>query len=206
VIDAADDYSFEFVFVRNVGCGAGADPRESCFYVSTPSTRVSLASGGYVGFSIEVYDSSLLTIAGGSTDGLVSAGDGAIIAMSGGSIHFSLYAEDGSTVLVFGGHVGGTYFAWDTSTLGIYGHDFELDGVPVPYGNLTATSGTLTGVLQSGELLDNPIQRDPTARLILILPEPMPSLGGAGAFAALAMAARQARRPLGGTRRRSSSR
>ncbi len=40
--------------------------------------------------------------------------------------------------------------ARDSSTITIVGDGFEVDGAPVPFGDLTALQGTLTGTLQSG--------------------------------------------------------
>ncbi len=36
-----------------------------------------------------------------------------------------------------------------------FNNGFAVDGVPVPYGDLSATEGSLTGVLDSGHALDN---------------------------------------------------
>jgi hypothetical protein len=50
-----------------------------------------------------------------------------------------------------------------------YGTGFAIDGVPVPFGSLAATSGELTGTLLSGEPLDVVILfRAPTATITLV--------------------------------------
>jgi len=54
-----------------------------------------------------------------------------------------------------GGTVGGDVVADDTSTIIFVGTDFMVDGTPVPYGDLTAGAGTLTGTLASGDPINN---------------------------------------------------
>ncbi len=48
-----------------------------------------------------------------------------------------------------------SFGARDDSRIRIFGTDFTVDGVPVPYGLLTQKSGTLSGMLESGDLLEN---------------------------------------------------
>jgi hypothetical protein len=66
-----------------------------------------------------------------------------------------LAAGDFADVTMSGGTVVGELFANDSSTITIVGRDFEVDGVPVPYGDLTAQTGTLTGTLASGDPINN---------------------------------------------------
>jgi len=55
-----------------------------------------------------------------------------------------------------GGTIGGAIrLVGAEARLTIYGTGFEVDGTPVPYGELTATSGVLTGSLFLGGALDN---------------------------------------------------
>ena len=52
-------------------------------------------------------------------------------------------------------------------TLIIVGTGFEIDSVPLDPGPIAATSGTLTGTLESGEPLDVSFTRDATATIVL---------------------------------------
>ncbi len=54
-----------------------------------------------------------------------------------------------------GGTVWQRIWAGGSSVIEIIGSDFMVDGVPVPYGDLTAQTGTLTGTLASGDAIDN---------------------------------------------------
>ena len=76
--------------------------------------------------------------------------------ISGGFITFALEANDSSVLTLSGGSVGTTLQAEDAgAVINIIGDDFAVDGQPVPFGLLPSLSGTLTGVLRSGDLLDN---------------------------------------------------
>jgi len=54
-----------------------------------------------------------------------------------------------------GGSVGADILAYDSSNITIVGSGFAVDNVPVPDGPIAATSGVLTGTLESGEPIDN---------------------------------------------------
>jgi hypothetical protein len=58
-----------------------------------------------------------------------------------------------------GGTVTGWLRARHSSTIRIVGGNFEVDGAPVPYGDLAAQSGTLTGTLASGDPIDSTFDR-----------------------------------------------
>jgi hypothetical protein len=51
--------------------------------------------------------------------------------------------------------VTGLPYVRDSSSVTIVGRRFEVDGVPVSYGDLAALTGTLTGTLASGDPVDN---------------------------------------------------
>jgi hypothetical protein len=61
-----------------------------------------------------------------------------------------------------------TLGAYHDATVTIVGSGFAVDGVPVPFGDLTAMSGTLTGTLQSGEALDLPFNRFTSGSILLV--------------------------------------
>jgi hypothetical protein len=54
-----------------------------------------------------------------------------------------------------GGTVGGDLEAYGSSNIIFIGSDFMVDGVPVPYGDLSALTGTLTSTLASGDAISN---------------------------------------------------
>jgi hypothetical protein len=101
-------------------------------------TEVCFVDGGSLGEGgdLEAYDSSSITMSGGTVGDSVSAYDFSTITISGGVAMSSLYALDSSTMIFFGG-------------------SFMVDGVPVPFGELAALTGVLTGTLASGDPIDN---------------------------------------------------
>jgi hypothetical protein len=124
------------------------------------------------------YDSSTVTMSGGTAETLAAVGS-ATVTMSGGAVNSCVAAYHTSTVTIDGGTMegvlaentstvtinGGTVEAvahpspelkaFDSSTITIVGSNFEVDGAPVPYGDLAAQSGTLTGTRPFGDDIDN---------------------------------------------------
>jgi hypothetical protein len=71
VIDGADDYTGDQVYVRNVGCPTGwpaVAPGGSCPSPGA-ATEVEVVSGGSVGDDLRVYESSTVTMSGGTVGG-----------------------------------------------------------------------------------------------------------------------------------------
>lgn len=66
-----------------------------------------------------------------------------------------LDAFGSATILLTGGFIGSKLQAFDSSTITIVGNGFAVDGTPVPFGDLTAPTGVLTGTLASGDLINN---------------------------------------------------
>jgi cysteine-rich repeat protein len=138
-------------------------------------TEVCLVNGGYVGGSgdLRVFDSSSIMMSGGTVGDAVTANDSSTFMMSGGEVPGGLYSEEYASVTMSGGLVGSTLlasgesslmiedgtltvsniYARDSSTITIVGDEFQVDEVSVPFGNLTAPSGTLSGKLPSGSSL-----------------------------------------------------
>jgi hypothetical protein len=133
------------------------------------SSTVTMSGGG--SSSLQAHDTSNFTMSGGSTF-VLEANGSSTITMSGGwvgALHVygsstvaktgggvgGLHAHDSSTVTMSGGTVLINLTAFDSSTIMIVGSGFKVDGVPVPYDDLTATTGTLTGTLASGNPIDN---------------------------------------------------
>ena len=101
VIDAADDYSGDEVYVRNVGCPPGwpaVFPYDPCPSPGA-ATEVEVASGGQVGGSgdwVYLSDSSTITVNGGTVGALV-AQDSSTVTTNGGTVSADL--RDSSTEL-----------------------------------------------------------------------------------------------------------
>lgn len=131
-------------------------------------------SGGTVKYSLKAYDSSHITMSGGTVTNSLTAHGSATITMTGGTVDsYYLRANESSNVTISGGTVdwllaqgfstvtvsGGTIrnelVADGAATITIVGQGFAVDGVHVPYGDLTALTGTLTGTLASGDPVDN---------------------------------------------------
>lgn len=176
--------------------------------------------GGWVGI-LEAMDSSSLTIEAGQLQGPISAFDSSSITIRGGVIETFrslIWAEDTASIAIRGGDLrsanleayeasafvirGGvldgephrTVAAFDSSVFIIVGSRFAVDGKPVGFGPIEASSGTLTGRLESGDRIDRffchdggcPILSDRVTGLIALVPEPDRDLSLAAAGLALA--------------------
>jgi hypothetical protein len=143
VIDDAT-YIGDNVYVRNVGCPTGwpaVIPDGSCASPGA-ATEVEVVSGGATSY-LYAYDSSTVTMSGGTVEGIYR--------------YENLYASDSSVIT-------------------ISGIDFMVDGTPVPFGDLSALTGTLTGTLTSGDFIDNVFYQGGYAGtytgIIRLVPEP----------------------------------
>jgi len=99
----------------------------------------------------------VILIDGGSIDGSLRTEDGGQATITGGSISASILAVSSSPMTISGGIIGGG-IALDSSSGGdvtIIGTDFEINGIPMPYGPLDGTIqyGQLSGTLLNGDLL-----------------------------------------------------
>jgi len=113
-------------------------------------------SGGTVGGDLRANEFSAVTLTGGVVDETVYTGDSSTARLSGGTVGGDLAARGSSTVTMSGGTVEyGDLEAYGSSNIILIGRRFMVDGVPVPYGALTALTGRLTGRLASGGSLNN---------------------------------------------------
>jgi hypothetical protein len=87
--------------------------------------------------------------------------------MIGGSVE-AVEAHGSSSIAIIGGSIGVALYAFNSSILSVAGTGLEVDGVPVPYGDLAATAGTLTGTLASGDPVGNVFHRGPSATITLV--------------------------------------
>jgi hypothetical protein len=105
----------------------------------------------YINFYFEVYQYSQAIMSGGHLDGILWVRDYGQFTLSGGTIDH--------------------YFDFrGSSSLTIYGSNFEIAGTPVGYGEYSGI-GHITGILDSGNVLNNDFYFYDNAKLILI-PDP----------------------------------
>jgi len=115
-------------------------------------------SEGEVG-ELRAYSGSITTMTGGSV-AHIFAYDASTTTVTGGSIEVNVETRGSSTVEIIGGmvhqHAGFTSLrAKDSSIITIVGSNFQVDGAPVPYGDLLPLTGRhLTGVLALGGHID----------------------------------------------------
>ncbi|MCE5184925.1 MAG: hypothetical protein LLF76_02225 [Planctomycetaceae bacterium] len=152
-------------------------------FVMNGGTIREFEGGGGSGY-IQAYGQSRIEINDGSVDGSIEAGGQSRVEISGGSVgHLScvddaqvqicggsvraLGAYSTGTVTIKGGNVQnltvGSEFDSAAATVEIYGSAFNL-----PFGEVTALSGTITGTLENGDPLDVAFTRDPTSKIVLI--------------------------------------
>ncbi len=150
---------------------AGDEGTEDSIYAKETSSV--LMSGGTVTYGIGVFGRGSFTMSGGSTDDLQSF-NGSTVNMSGGTVNNGLWPSAMSAVTMSGGTVINGLVAFDTSsiilrggsvdqiaavggtTITIVGSGFSVDDASVGYGLLAATTGQLTGTLDSGDSLNTP--------------------------------------------------
>jgi len=144
--------------------------------------------GGTVSKGFYGEDAASITMTGGTVLGFPQLNDTASLTMTGGSVN-RLEADGDSTFTLSGGNPN-AIIAWTRSRVEIRGRGFELDGATVPYGPIEASSGSLTGTLDSGEALDIDIDRDPGASIILVPEARLTLLQGAAALCLAAIARR----------------
>lgn len=108
-------------------------------------------------------DTHVILVDGGSIGGylrteyVIGGGQATIL---GGSIGGGIQAISSQPMLISGGIIQGG-FGLDAPSIDgdvtLIGNDFEVDGIPVPYGRLDGSirNGRITGTLLSGDFFDN---------------------------------------------------
>jgi hypothetical protein len=144
-------------------------------------------AGGNVWEELSTYDSSTITMTGGTVgEGIVARGSSRIV-VTGGHTAMCLIAQDSATITISGSATldydecmeRPALRALGSSVIEIIGTSFAVNGVPVPYGPVSATAGTVTGKLASGEPLDTTFGRDSSATIKLVFASPpVPALSG----------------------------
>jgi hypothetical protein len=139
-------------------------------------TRVNLLDGGSIGGDhLEAWEDSLIYLYGGVITGELVSNGRSHIYIYGGYVRDDTFVRHYAHMEVFGGRIGdGAHedylIAEDNSSVNIYGWDFALDGQPVDYGELVS-SGVLTGILSSSELINTRVYITQNAKITLV-PEP----------------------------------
>ena len=142
-------------------------------------TTFNLVDGGSITWWVTATDHSEVNIFDGSIEDNLWTYHYSQSTISGGSIAYNLNASNDSEVSISGGSIGINIDVRDNSQVYIFGSGFEIDGVPVGYGEITTgtidefgrLTGTLTGVLQTGDPLDNVYYIESDASIFLV-PEP----------------------------------
>ena len=128
---------------------------------------------------LDVFDYSQVNISGGSIGFYLHTYEYSQAYISDGSISNDLNTSDDSVVLISGGTIRDEIDVRDNSLVTIFGNSFQIDGFPVDYGQITTgtidefgrLTGTLNGILQSGDSLNIFFYVEPDASIFLV-PEP----------------------------------
>jgi len=161
------------------------------------SSMLTMTGGTVTGY-LKPFDASKAAVSGGWIRELSLAGS-SDVEMSGGTVWSHVTAYDSSTVALSGGVVRGAIHAAYSSAITIEGSDFAVDGAAVPYGELSAEMGTLTGTLASGDPMDSYFYQGQTdggfysGTITLVENLPEPGVAALHACALLALVALRGR-------------
>jgi len=165
---------------------------------------VVIMKGGLIREALEVFLSSNVSILDGEIGewyGGIYARDSSTVTMFDGLISASgepaLEVHDGAHITLYGGDIeDGFIDAHDSGTITLYGTDFTIDGLPVGYGPIGATTGMLAGTLDSGDAVrGNLFHRFESGQIILAaIPQPSTAILLASGLVALGMRSRATRR------------
>ena len=142
-------------------------------------TTLNIVDDGIIRDWVNVFDYSQVNMLGGSIGYDLLTWDNSQAIVSGGLIASEIYAFGESYIEIYGGTIADVLNVRDNSLVEIYGSNFAVDGISVDYGPITTgtinelgmLTGTLTGTLDTGELMNNAFNIDPDATIILV-PEP----------------------------------
>lgn len=134
-------------------------------------TTVNLLSGGSMD-NFAALDNSQVYVSGGKILSL-NIYNSSQVEVSGGTIDSYLHSEGNSHVNIFGGYIGEDIKLSEEGIVAIYGNDFVLNGVAVGAGTFGAgEGGMLTGMLASGDPINNIINFYSDDSRLILVPEP----------------------------------
>ncbi|MCH6258453.1 PEP-CTERM sorting domain-containing protein [Puniceicoccaceae bacterium K14] len=162
-------------------------------------------NGGTVGNDVLANMNSVVNIDGAAVEDDVEAGGNSTVNIFSGSFAEDIEAFGRASVFIHGGSFDGAgrfdsgFSAGGNSLITIFGSDFKIDGISVPFGDLTSsTSGSnLMGTLASGDTFNVPfdISRNGVISLTAV-PEPSTYAAIAGALGFLYVFNRRKRRAV----------
>ncbi len=133
-------------------------------------SQVSVSGGSIHNFAAR--DNSQVFVSGGRILSLYTY-NSSQVEISGGTIDSDLHSEGISQVNIFGGHIGGDIKLTEEGIITIYGNDFALNGVAVGAGTFGAgEGGRLTGLLATGDPINNIINFYSDDSRLILVPEP----------------------------------
>ena len=145
---------------NNIG-GGGAS---SVLHITGGSLVAGPGSGGN-----SLSSGGLVTISDATLHGEITANGFADFRINSGIILGNITTQSSGVVEIIGGSLSGDLLALDSSMIVLIGPYFNF-----PFGDITANSGTLTGILADGTALDVNFGRSSTGTITLV-PAPEPS-------------------------------
>ncbi|MEM1166507.1 MAG: hypothetical protein AAGI30_09495 [Planctomycetota bacterium] len=174
----------------------------------TANTSTAIVNGATIDRYVEACNDSNIHIIDGSFAGEVQARDSSTMQIMGGEFDDRVEAAERAVLEVFGGtlstpgsdHQDIGLAARGLSTIYIYGINFQINGLDVDYGEITLTSGVLTGTLSDGTDIETLIARERQrvrgtryTGTIILVEQPVPTPGGASLLALSASITRRRR-------------
>lgn len=133
-------------------------------------TTVELVAGGSVR-DVDVFQNSNFLMSGGTSYGLLLLRDTSRGEISGGVVDEDPFAIwDNSQLTITGSYFDEGLSVRNEGQVFIYGSDFQIDGVPVPYGPISVSTGRLEGTLLNGQIRSNLDIQD--SGVVTLVPEP----------------------------------
>ncbi len=133
-------------------------------------TTVELVAGGSVR-DVDVYQNSIFLMTGGVSNGSLALHDFSRGEISGGSVDEDPFSiVNNSKLIITGGEFGEGLWVRNEGQVFIYGRDFQIDGIPVPYGPVSVSTGRLEGTFENGYIRSNLNIGD--NGMVTLIPEP----------------------------------